>query len=115
MKISTAIITIFLIFGLLGVPSGVFAQEASPTGSDSASQYSTSIVLDNMVPLLKVSRGSSSSSSSKKLKIDTDDDDSDASGDPTGGDGSGWLITIIILIVIIAIIAIAVWYFFLRK
>lgn len=121
MKISTAIITIFLVFGLLGVPSGVFAQESSSTGSEIALQYSNSIVLDNMIPLLKGgSRGGSSSSkssSSKKFKVDGDDDDSDDSDDSTDDDSSGgfgWTTAIIILIVL-GLIGVLAWFFFLRK
>jgi hypothetical protein len=113
MKILTVITMIFLVFGLLGVPSGVFAQESSSVGADIISQHSNSMVVDNMVPLLKGSRGGFSSSS-KIHHADVDDVSDAASDDSTGGDGSGWL-TIIIIIIIIAIIAIAVWYFFLRK
>ena len=110
MKILTYVIAIFLVFGLLGVPSSAFAQDSSSTGSDINLQHSDSTFLsNNFIPLLK-----GGSHASKKLHS-ADDDVSDASGDSTSDDGWGWLITIVIVIIIIAIIAVAVWYFFLRK
>lgn len=117
MKISTAIITIFLILGLLGVPNGVFAQESSPTGSDSTIQCSDSAVLNSMVPLLKGgSRSSSKSSSSKKLKFDGDDDDSaDDSTDDGSSGGFSWVTAIIMLVVFLGIVGVLAWFFFLRK
>ncbi|MEN6290536.1 MAG: hypothetical protein ABFD07_00765 [Methanobacterium sp.] len=98
-----------MIFGLLGAPSGVFAQETSSTGS-SILQASNSVVLDNTVPLLK---GGIKTKAAKKIHSGDDDDDSDTSG--STDDGSGWWIAIIIIIIIIAIIVLAVWFFFLRK
>ena len=109
MKILTYIIAIFLIFGLLGAPSGVFAHETSSTES-SILQSSNSVVLDNAVPLLK---GGIKTKAAKKIHSGDDDDDSDTSG--STDDGSGWWIAIIIIIIIIAIIVLAVWFFFLRK
>ena len=116
MKILTYVIAIFLIFGMLGAPSSVFAQESGPTGSDSTSHYDASTFLgNNFIPLLKGGGRGGSSGSSKVHHADVDDVSDAASGDSSGDDGSGWIITVIILIIIIAIIAIAVWYFFLRK
>ena len=109
MKILTYITAIFLIFGLLGAPNGVFAQDSS-TESNTVLQHSdSSFLTNNFIPLLK--GGSKSSHVSKKIH-DGDDDDNDDSG--STDDGSGWWIAIIIII-IIAIIILAVWYFFLRK
>jgi hypothetical protein len=108
MKILTYIMAIFLIFGLLGAPSGAFAQETSSTGS-SILQASNSVVLDNAVPLLK---GGIKTKAAKKIHSGDDDDDTD---DGSTDDGSGWWIAIIIIIIIIAIIVLAVWFFFLRK
>lgn len=112
MKIFAAIITIFLIFGLLGIPSGVFAQESSSTGSDSTPQYSTSIVMDSMVPLLK---GGSRGGSSSFKKIKTSDGDDDGSTDDDSSGGFSWITAIIILVVFLGIIGVLVWFFFLRK
>lgn len=113
MKILTCIIAAFLIFGLLGVPSSVFAQDSSLTGSNTVLQHSSSTFLsNNFIPLLK--GGSHVSHVSKKIHS-SDDDTSDASDNSTDGDGSGWWIAIIIVIIVIAIIVLAVWFFFLRK
>lgn len=113
MKISTAIITMFLILGLLGVPSGVFAQESSPTGPDSTIQCSDSMVLNSMVPLLK---GSKSSSSKKKLDIDIDDDDdTDDSTDDGSSGGFSWITAIIMVVLFLGIVGFLAWFFFLRK
>ncbi len=118
MKIITTIITIFLIFGLLGIPNGAFAQDTSSTGSGSTLQCSNSIVLDNMVPLLKGGGGgrggsssSSKSSSSKKIK-DGDDDDNSTDDDSSG---FSWITVIIILVVLFGLIGFLVWFFLLRK
>ncbi|HEX3012701.1 MAG TPA: hypothetical protein VHO92_00310 [Methanobacterium sp.] len=114
MKILTCIIATFLIFGLLGVPSSVFAQDSSLTGSNTVLQHSSSIFLsNNFIPLLK--GGSHVSHVSKKIHSGDDDDTSDTSDNSTDDDGSGWWIAIIIVIIVIAIIVLAVWFFFLRK
>ena len=119
MKILTYILTIFLIFGLLGVPGGVFAQETSSTGYNIL--QSSNSVIDNTVPLLKGGGGggrggsssgfkSSSSKSSSSKKIHDDDDDT------TGGSSGGfWIIAIIFLVVFLGLIGFLVWFFFLRK
>ena len=110
MKILTYVLAIFLIFGLLGAPSSVFAQEQSFTGYNVVLQHSDSTFLsNNFIPLLK-----GGSHASKKVHSGDDDDTSDT-GDSSTDDGSGWWIAIIIMIIIIAIIILAVWYFFLRK
>jgi ABC-type transport system involved in multi-copper enzyme maturation permease subunit len=110
MKILTYVLAIFLIFGLLGAPSSVFAQEQSSTGTNTVLQHSDSTFLsNNFIPILK-----GGSRASKKVHSGDDDDTSDT-GDSSTDDGSGWWIAIIIMIIIIAIIILAVWYFFLRK
>ena len=111
MKILTCILTIFLIFGLLGVPNGAFAQETSSTISESTLQHSNPLILENMVPLLK-GGGHFSSHASKKVHSG-DDDTSDTGNNSTddSDDGSGWWITLIIIIIIIAVVVLAVWYF----
>ncbi len=112
MKILTYVTAIFLIFGLLGVPGGAFAQDSSLTGSNTVLQHSdSSFLTSSYIPLLK--GGSRSSHVSKK--IHDDDDDTSDTGDNSTDDGSGWWIAIIIVIIVIAIIVLAVWYFFLRK
>ena len=118
MKILTYILTIFLIFGLLGVPGSVFAQETSSTGSNSILQPSNSVI-DNTVPLLKGGGGggrggsSSGSKSSSSKKVHSGDDDDDTS---TGGSSGGfWIIAIIFLVVFLGLIGFLVWFFFLRK
>ena len=113
MKILTYLIAIFLVFGLLGVPGGVFAQETSSTGS-SILQASNLVVLDNTAPLLK---GGIKTKASKKIHSGDDDDTSNTGNNSTddSDDGSGWWVAIIIIIIIIAIIILAVWFFFLRK
>ena len=111
MKILTYLITIFLVFGLIGAPSGVFAQETSSTISESTLQHSNPLILENMVPLLK-GGGHFSSHASKKVH-GGDDDTSDTGNNSTddSDDGSGWWITLIIIIIIIAVVVLAVWYF----
>lgn len=115
MKLKTGILVIFLVFGLLGVPNCIFAQDYD---------YSSNAVLESSIPILTQTNGlnvqvkgssggkggfSSSKSVSKTVKkLDGDDDDT------SSDDGSGWIIAIIIL-VILGIIGILVWYFFLRK
>ena len=112
MKILTYLIAIFLVFGLLGVPSGVFAQETSLTISESTLQHSDPMILENMVPLLK-GGGHFSSHASKKVHGGDGDDTSDTGNNSTddSDDGSGWWITLIIILIIIAIVVLAVWYF----
>ena len=112
MKILTYLMAIFLVFGLLGVPSGVFAQETSLTGS-SILQASNSVI-DNTAPLLK---GGIKTKAAKKIHSGDDDDTSNTGNNSTddSDDGSGWWVAIIIIIIIIAIIILAVWFFFLRK
>ena len=112
MKILTYLITIFLVFGLLGVPGSVFAQESSSTISESTLQHSDPMILENMVPLLK-GGGHFSSHASKKVHGSDGDDTSDTGNNSTddSDDGSGWWITLIIILIIIAIVVLAVWYF----
>lgn len=109
MKVINGLLTIFLVFGFLMVPTGVFAQDNYQEGSDSISKYiSPSMVLgSSLTPQVKGSSGGKSSSSSK---IKTDDDDT-ADGD--GSLGSYWWIILLILLGVIGIILL--WYFFLRK
>ena len=117
MKLKTGVLVIFLVFGLLGVPNCIFAQDYD---------YSSNAVLESSVPTITQATGlnfevkggskggfSSAKSASKTIKKISDGDDDDTGGD-SGDGGSGW-VTAIIIIVIIAIIAIAAWYFFLRK
>ena len=117
MKILTAIIAIFLILGLFGVPNGVFAQDTSSTGSSSTLQHSNSGVLDNMVPLLKGGGrgGGFSSSKSSSKKIHSGDDDTDDNSTDDGSSGFSWITVIIILVVLFGIIGFLVWFFVLRK
>ncbi|MGB9978672.1 hypothetical protein [Methanobacterium sp.] len=115
MKILTYIITIFLIFGLFGAPSSVFAQEYSSKIPESTLQHSNPIILESMVPLLRGGggHGSSHSSSHVSKKVHDGDDDTSDTGDNStddSDDGSGWWITLIIIIIIIALIVLAVWY-----
>lgn len=113
MKLKTGVLVIFLVFGLLGVPNCIFAQNYDDPSN---------AVLESSIPILTQTNGlnvqvkggskggfSSSKSVSKTVKkLDGDDDDT------SSDDGSGWIIAIIIL-VILGIIGILVWYFFLRK
>ena len=95
MRILTFIITIFLIFGLLGVPNDVFAQESSPTESGSTLQNSNSLILDSMVPLLRGGRGGGGRGSRFR--------GSGSGGNSTnGGILTGWdILELIVTIVII--------------
>ncbi len=117
MKLKTGVLVIFLVFGLLGVPNCIFAQDYD---------YSSNAVLKSSIPTMTQTNGlnlavkggggkggfsSAKSSASKTVKKLDGDDDGDADGDDGG---SGWIIAIII-IVILGIIGILVWYFFLRK
>ena len=112
MKILTYLIAIFLVFGLLGVPSGVFAQESSSAISESTLQHNNPMILESMVPLLK-GGGHFSSHVSKKVHGGDGDDTSDTGNNSTNDsdDGFGWWITLIIILIIIAIVVLAVWYF----
>lgn len=118
MKLKTMILTIILVFGLLGVPNCIFAQEGVSSDAVLQSNIVPTMQLNSLNPEMKGgSRGSSSSSkssTSKALKkIDGDDDDTDGSGDGSGG--VSWLTVIIILVVILGIIGFLVWFFLLRK
>lgn len=113
MKLKTGILVIFLVFGLLGVPNCIFAQDYDD---------SFNAVLESSIPTMTQTNGltvnvkggggkggfSSSKSASKTVKkLDGDDDDTDSD------DGGSWWIAIIIIIIILLMIA--AWYFFLRK
>lgn len=120
MTLKTGILVIFLVFGLLGAPNCIFAQQYKDSASTVIqSNLPSEMQLNSLTPLVKGSSGggkSSSSSSSKSVskavkKADGDDDDD------TTDDGSGfsWITVIIILVVLFGIIGVLVWYFVLRK
>ncbi len=112
MKVINVLLTIFLVFGFLLVPTGVFAQENSQGGSDSISKYisPTMVLGSGLTPQIKGSSGGKSSSSSSKIKTGDSDD---STGSDDGSFGDYWWIIPLILLGVIAIILL--WYFFLRK
>lgn len=113
MKLKTGVLVIFLVFGLLGVPNCIFAQDYDD---------SSNAVLESSIPAMTQTSGlnvqvkggkggfSSSKSASKTVKKLSDGDDD---GDVSDDDGGSWWIAIIIIIIILVIIA--AWYLFLRK
>jgi hypothetical protein len=109
MKMINGLLAIFLVFGFLIVPTGVFAQENYQGGSDSISKYisPTMVLGSSLTPQVKGSSGGKSSSSSK-IKTGDGDDDTDVSG----ALGDYWWV---ILLIIAVIGIILIWYFFLRK
>ncbi|WP_414470072.1 hypothetical protein [Methanobacterium sp. ACI-7] len=118
MKFKTGILTIILVFGLLGVPNCIFAQESISSDAVLQSNIVPTMQLNSLNPEMKGGGGRGGSSSSSKSsaskavkKLDGDDDD-------TSDDGSGggsWLTVIIILVVLFGIIGFLVWFFLLRK
>ena len=110
MKVINGLLTIFLVFGFLMVPTGVFAQDNYQEGSDSISKYisPTMVLGSSLTPQVKGSSGGKSSSSPK---IKTGDGDDDAG--VGGAIGDYWWIILLILLGVIGIILL--WYFFLRK
>lgn len=107
MKVINGLLAIFLVFGFLMVPTGVFAQDNYQGGSDSISKYSSPpMVLGSaLTPQIK----SSGKSSSSKIKLGDSDDD----GSGLGGLGDYWWVILLILGIIVLIVL--VWYFYLRK
>jgi len=115
MGLSSGILSLFLILGLLLVPNCVFAEETESGSSDYTTESGIpAIIADNdLNPAIKGggggSRGGSSSysgsssSSSKKVKVDDVDDIAD-------GEGDSWWIWIIIAIIAIIIIIAVLWY-----
>jgi hypothetical protein len=118
MKLKTGIIMIFLVIGLLGVPSCISAQEYQVSPSDTVLDSNLAAMhLNALTSAVKGgSRGGSKSFSSAKKTVKklSDDDAGDDAGDGDGdGDGGSWWIAIVIIVIITAIIAI--WLLFLRK